>query len=129
MRRQATELALGMRMALLPGARLRAGLTAAGVALGVALLLLAASVPNVIHAHDARNAAREPIYAEVGTRLLMTPTDTSFRGRAITGFTMQVIGPHPPVPPGVQRLPGSGEIVVSPALRALLSGDRTDRGR
>src|SRR5690606_21990732 len=57
------ELLLGARMALAGGVSgwLRAGLTALGVGLGVALLLLAASVPHAIAARQERTAARDDV--------------------------------------------------------------------
>jgi hypothetical protein len=123
MPRSVHEFAFGMRMALLGAdARLRLALTAAGVAFGVALLLIAASVPHMVAAHESRAATLEPIEGQVGGSLRLLSTDTTFRGQAITGFTLQVVGSRPPIPPGVARLPAAGEIVVSPALAAVLRG-------
>ncbi len=63
MRRFATELILGMRMALAGGrsGMVRAALAALGVGLGVAYLLLAASIPSMMQAHNARSDARDVV--------------------------------------------------------------------
>jgi hypothetical protein len=37
----------------------------------------------------------------------------------IRGY-VAALGPRPPVPPGLERLPGPGEVAVSPAMRRLL---------
>jgi hypothetical protein len=36
------------------------------------------------------------------------------------------LGPRPPVPPGLERLPGPGEVAVSPAMRRLLTSTPDD---
>jgi hypothetical protein len=54
--------------------------------------------------------------------LLVVRNLSRFRDLQITGYRVQLQGPNPPQAPGVDRLPGPGEIVVSPALAALLDG-------
>jgi hypothetical protein len=126
-RRWAADFALGMRLALGGGgartALVRLTLTAVGVGLGVAVLLTASSVPNLLGARDDRASARvlapgapaegvDPIHA-------VTRND-EFRGRGLQGYLVQLTGPRPPAAPGVDRLPGPGEVVLSPALADLL---------
>lgn len=53
--------------------------------------------------------------------MLYARTETSFRGDAITGALLRPDGPDAPAPPGVRELPHSGEMVVSPALKELLT--------
>lgn len=132
MKRWARELGLGARLAI-SGERsswTRLALTAVGVGLGVALLLLAASIPQITAARDERAAARETaqvLAADVrpsARTLLVGFADTSFRGQEIRGRLLRPDGPDAPLPPGVTRLPGPGELVVSPRLAELLrSGD------
>ncbi|MGA2014277.1 MAG: hypothetical protein ABSH51_27615 [Solirubrobacteraceae bacterium] len=95
LRRRVAELGLGSRLALTrgPGARLRAALTVAGVAVAVAALLVAASVRHMVSAHDRRLDARAPRFAVDAGRLRWLETDTVFRGRAITGITLQQTRP------------------------------------
>lgn len=126
-RRWAIDLVLGMRLALGGGgartALVRLTLTAVGVGLGVAVLLTAASVPNLLGARDDRANARAVVTAEAAGSVdaihVVTRND-EFRGRGLQGRLVQRTGPHPPVPPGVDRLPEPGEMVVSPALADLL---------
>lgn len=128
MSRWARELRLGARLALAGGrgSWTRAAMTAVGVGLGVALLLFAASIPNMISARDERVAARDDLMLGVepprGARtLLLAYTDTSFRDVDVRGRVLQAEGPLAPVPPGVAELPGPGEMVVSPPLARLLA--------
>jgi predicted lysophospholipase L1 biosynthesis ABC-type transport system permease subunit len=124
MRRWARDLALGLRLAVTGGGgtRLRSGLTAVGVAFGVALLLVAAGTPHIRHARDERSAARQWVAAAQGGSLRLADTSTTFRSTGIQGLTVQPLRAGAPVPPGIPRLPGPGEMYVSPKVMALLDG-------
>ncbi|MEU3452351.1 FtsX-like permease family protein [Micromonospora sp. NPDC006766] len=121
------DLLMGARMAFTGGREgwTRTVLTALGVGVGVAMLLLAAAVPSAIDARSGRTAAR----SDTGNRqelsaapntLLITSVDTVFRGRFVRGRIVHPEGPDAPMPPGLAAFPRDGETVVSPALRALL---------
>ncbi|MFG2328737.1 ABC transporter permease [Streptomyces sp. NPDC048604] len=121
------DLTLGARFAVTGGrgALLRTALTAVGVGLGVALLLLAASIPHMSSTRELREAQRSPASGELDERpgpdtFLHVGHSTSFRDKAITGLIVRPEGPDAPLPPGAARIPGPGEMLVSPALRALL---------
>ncbi|MGN9806566.1 FtsX-like permease family protein [Micromonospora sp. L32] len=123
----AADLAMGARMAVGGGRDgwTRAVLTALGVGIGVALLLLAASVPGALDARQARGDARDDLrmgqeLAPAANTLLVSMVETEFRGRPVRGRLVRPEGPDAPVPPGLTRLPAPGEAVVSPALRDLL---------
>lgn len=122
-------LAFGARLALFGGrnSAIRTSLTAVGVGLGVAMLLFAASVPTARHHRDQRihhridvNLSDRAITRSDHT-VLIKDIDTVFRGEKIRGRLVQPEGPAAPLPPGVQRYPRPGEMVVSPALHKLLS--------
>ncbi|MER6839644.1 ABC transporter permease [Streptomyces platensis] len=124
----ARDLAMGMRLAAGGGREgwIRTALTAAGVALGVAVLLLGSSVPTLMDSWHGREKAREnlgqahePPPADDTVRY--TSTDTVFHGASIRGRLVRPDGAHPPVPPGVRQLPGPGRMLVSPALKELLN--------
>ncbi|MEH0844241.1 FtsX-like permease family protein [Micromonospora sp. CPCC 205711] len=121
------DLAMGARMAVTGGRDgwTRALLTAVGVGIGVALLLLAAAVPGALDDRRARGDARDDL--RIGEQLtagphtlLVATVDTEFRGRPVRGRLVRPEGPDAPVPPGLGKLPAPGEVVVSPALRDLL---------
>ena len=128
MRRFATELMLGMRMALAGGRSgvVRAVLTALGVGLGVACLLFAVSIPSMMQAHSARSDARDvvsysgPRVQRSHSTILIGLVDTGWRDQGIRGQLLQPEGPRAPVPPGLTALPAPGQLVVSPALHRLL---------
>jgi hypothetical protein len=125
MRRNLTDLWLGARLAATGGvdSQLRAALTALGVAFGVALLLFAASVPNMLSAHNARLQARVPQSgpaAAGSARLVVDSLGTSFHGADVSIVALQSTGPHPALPPGLTRVPTPGTMLVSPALERLL---------
>ncbi|MCX4474670.1 ABC transporter permease [Micromonospora sp. NBC_01655] len=121
------DLLMGARMAVTGGRDgwTRAVLTALGVGVGVAMLLLAAAVPGALDARAARGDARAdvgngPELTSAANTLLVAPVDTVFRERPVRGRILRAEGPAAPLPPGVPRLPAAGEVVVSPALRELL---------
>ncbi|MFJ8579266.1 FtsX-like permease family protein [Micromonospora sp. NPDC093277] len=120
------DLLMGARMALTGGREgwTRTLLTALGVGVGVAMLLLAAAAPGAIGARSDRTAARSdmghrPDVAAANT-LQVVPVDTIFRGHYVRGRIVHPEGPDAPLPPGLAAFPRDGEAVVSPALRALL---------
>ncbi|MET9293769.1 FtsX-like permease family protein [Streptomyces sp. NPDC003077] len=131
------DLAMGIRFAVAGGREgwARTLLTAVGVGLGVALLLGAASVPELMKIRQDRDMARTPSSEIVGPSgdsppeidkpsdrsMLYTRAGTVFRGIDVDGVLLRPEGAHPPLPPGVARIPGPGEMVVSPALKDLLA--------
>ncbi|GAA2732450.1 ABC transporter permease [Actinocorallia aurantiaca] len=129
MRRWGAELALGMRLSVSGGRSgwVRLVMIAIGVGLGVAMLLAAATIPNLMAARDVRLTARtvelnQPVPQGPDT-LLVNSGGTEYRGRTINGELVRAEGDRAPLPPGVERLPAPGEMVVSPALAELLASD------
>ncbi|NUP18543.1 MAG: ABC transporter permease [Streptomyces sp.] len=130
-RQWAKDLALGARFAVSGGREgwVRMTLTAVGVGLGVALLLLCTALPNVFAARakveDARfdyaYSAKTPPKAD--NTFLIAATDTTWHDDDIRGRLVEPEGERAPLPPGVDSFPGKGEMVVSPALRDLLASD------
>ncbi|MFI1867578.1 ABC transporter permease [Streptomyces jumonjinensis] len=122
------DLALGARFAVTGGRRgwTRTALTAIGVGLGVSLLLVAASLPHALQSRDAREDDRR-VSALDGKppsdrSFLFAETETRYRGDVITGTVFRPDGRGPTAaPPGLTRLPGPGEMAVSPALAELLA--------
>jgi hypothetical protein len=106
---------------------------AAGVGVGVALLLGGLGVPSAIEARHAREVARapfSPLYTAKGVEAKI-PADHLLMATVLDRFEDRTLGRHlvagvgqAPRPPGVDRLPGPGELVVSPALAELLSTPR-----
>ncbi|MEV4756761.1 ABC transporter permease [Micromonospora sp. NPDC049559] len=123
------DLALGMRLVVSGGREslLRGAMAAVGVGLGVALLLVAASISTMLHDRTARGAARDDMHLGVeapapGPRtMLVGQFDTSYRTAPVRGRILRPEGADAPVPPGLPRLPGPGEVYVSPALERLLA--------
>lgn len=123
------DLRLGMRLAW-RGARTRTLLTAIGISLAVAVLLVAASIPHARDAVEARSLAREAYPTSVLQGGKVPPaTDSTVRvgrrssewlGRPINGVLVAADGSKPVLPPGLQRLPQADEVFVSPALAKLL---------
>ncbi|GHD06145.1 membrane protein [Streptomyces violarus] len=130
-RHWARDLAMGARFAVTGGREgwVRMTLTAVGVGLGVALLLLCTAMPNVI---ASRNKVEDARYANVYSQtvppkadntLLIAAADTTWHDDDILGRLVEPEGRRAPLPPGVDRFPGKGEMVVSPALKDLLASD------
>lgn len=126
----ARDLALGARFAVTGGRRgwIRTALTAVGVGLGVGLLLLASSVPNLLEAREVRDVGRAPDLSESvkpsAESFLYLRLTTLYRGETVNGLAVRADGADAPVPPGAAKLPGPGEMLVSPALAELLGSSR-----
>ncbi|PKW09788.1 FtsX-like permease family protein [Streptomyces sp. 1222.5] len=125
------DLGMGIRFAFTGGREgwVRMLLTAVGVGLGVALLLLTTSLPNVLTArHRVEEARQDYTFSATPPKkaddtVLLAATDTTWHSRDIRGRLLEPEGSRPPLPPGVNRVPAKGEMVVSPALKELLSSD------
>ena len=119
------DLFLGLRLAAGGGRRgwVRPALVAVGTAVGVSVLLLAASVPAALAAHERRAWATEgPVPDGAPADVLYLQTrDDAFRGVPFQVRYVEAGGPHAPVPPGLPRIPRPGEIGVSAAMARLLA--------
>ncbi|WP_369184596.1 FtsX-like permease family protein [Streptomyces sp. Y1] len=126
--RFATDLLLGLRLAFTGGrdSRLRTALTAIGVGLGVATLLLAASFPTVREHRDdkLRIQSGAVVSADIAPRsdhsLLIHDARGVYRGEEFFGRIVQPEGPDSPLPPGLSAYPAPNTLAVSPALAELL---------
>jgi hypothetical protein len=121
---------LGLRLTLGSGreAALRVLVTAAAVALGVGLLLVALAGVNGLRAQTGRGAwldtsAQTPPSrsgsSSSGPLWWLLSVD-QFGNQEIDRVDVAATGPSAPVPPGIPRLPGPGEFYASPALTKLL---------
>ncbi|MEU1704790.1 FtsX-like permease family protein [Streptomyces sp. NPDC005706] len=125
------DLTMGARFAVTGGREgwVRMTLTAVGVGLGVALLLLTTALPNVFTARHRVEEARYDYTFSSTTRpradntVLVAATDTQWHSKNVRGRLLEPEGSRAPLPPGLGRFPAKGEMVVSPALRELLASD------
>lgn len=130
-RQWAADLAMGARFAFTGGREgwTRAVLTAVGVGLGVALLLLTTAIPNALAVRHDREAARTDItfsseqLPKADDTLVVAEVGSDFRDDSVRGRALDPEGPRAPLPPGVEKFPAVGEMVVSPALKRLLESD------
>ncbi|MGC4995487.1 ABC transporter permease [Streptomyces sp. DT195] len=130
-RQYARDLGMGARFAVTGGREgwVRTALTAVGVGMGVALLLLTTALPGVISARHAREDARQDysfattVRPEADDTVLLSATDTYWRSKPVRGRLLEPEGPKAPLPPGLSGFPARGEMVVSPELRRLLASD------
>lgn len=131
MRQWSKDLAMGVRFAFSGGREgwVRALLTAVGVGLGVALLLLTTAIPNALAARDHRDSSRQDFtysakkLPKADDTLLVARSDTTFREKYVRGRLLEAEGARAPLPPGVGKFPAKGDMVVSPALDRLLKSD------
>jgi hypothetical protein len=121
-------LRLGLRLTLRSGreALVRLVITAAAVAVGVALLL---GVLAEFHAYQA-NASKPCWSCTQGASVpgplpahgeLWNNSVDFYQGQTISRLDVAALGPSAPVPPGITKLPPAGDYYVSPALAALLN--------
>jgi hypothetical protein len=122
---------LGLRLAVAGGREslLRLAVTAFGVAVGVVLLLLCLTGQSAEQGRAERSgwqsADQDTPATAPDPALFLTVTDYHEGTAMIRGY-VAALGPRPPVPPGLERLPGPGEVAVSPALRRLLGSTPDD---
>ncbi|MFJ8295811.1 FtsX-like permease family protein [Streptomyces sp. NPDC094447] len=127
LRTRLRDLALGARFSVAGGrsGRLRTLLTATGVGFGVALLLLASSLPNMLFQREVRESVRAVdgsgrVDAPRPDSFLHLGRTTIYRDDVVSGLLLRPEGDRPAVPPGAAAFPARGEMLVSPALRELL---------
>ncbi|MEV8088051.1 ABC transporter permease [Streptomyces nigra] len=119
------EFLLGLRLLFGAGrgSRVRFLLMAAGGSLGVCCLALVLTIPQILDAHDGRVAARQPQSASArpaGATLVLQRSDP-YGSQAFTRvFVAQGTRHADAPPPGLDRLPGPGEVFLSPRAHDLL---------
>lgn len=118
------DLALGIRLSV-GGSRssgVRIGLSAAGIACAVAVLLLAASIGTMHERRENRQyldvANENPIDGVNETWLAHQFTE--FRGQDVRIYYVAGTAPDSPKPAGLPKLPADGEQYTSPKLAELL---------
>jgi ABC-type antimicrobial peptide transport system permease subunit len=126
---------LALRLSLRSGreALIRLILTAAAVAVGVAVLL---AVLADFHAFQVTNSRPSwestqgaPVTQRSGSASnaeLWNYSNDIFKGQTIERLDVAALGPQAPVPPGISRLPASGQYYASPALAALIRSVPSD---
>ncbi|MER5470173.1 FtsX-like permease family protein [Streptomyces sp. NPDC002685] len=127
-RQWSRDLTMGARFAVTGGreAWVRVLLTAVGVGLGVALLLLTTAIPSALASrHDRERDRNDMTYSSVVKKksdrtLLVASADTTFRDEDVRGRLLEPDGSRAPLPPGLSTFPAVGDMVVSPALDRLL---------
>ncbi|WP_214415197.1 FtsX-like permease family protein [Sphaerisporangium fuscum] len=101
---------------------LGSSLMVAAVAVSTALLLFAVAVNFAFAGRADRGAWRNPVQA-TGTARAIEAFRTEFIGdRALTVVDVAVLEPGVAPPKGLPRLPGPGEVLMSPALAELAKG-------
>jgi hypothetical protein len=120
--RSLSDLRLGAQLALRGGGEVwvRSALTAAGVALAMIVLLLGAAVPHIVAAHYQRDQAQSVNWSTSPQHLLGMQVTTYYDGHEIGGLALQATQAGTPLPPGVDKLPTTGELAVSPALKQMI---------
>lgn len=123
------DIAIGVRLAVGGGrtSMARLALSAVGIAVAVAVLLVAASVGTMSGNQQMRRAANWP----TNERADVAPTNLQhaggkFRHELIDIVYVRGTGPDSPKPAALPALPKPGEMYASPALIDLLRSDDGD---
>ncbi|GGV30677.1 hypothetical protein GCM10010182_62590 [Actinomadura cremea] len=96
-------------------------LTLAAVAVSTGLLLFALGADHAFAERAAADAWRHPAKAS-GTPTAVQALSTDYvRGEPVTIVDLAALSADAPVPPGMPRFPGPGEMWASPALAGLLA--------
>ncbi|MFI7131404.1 FtsX-like permease family protein [Nonomuraea sp. NPDC050153] len=123
---------LGLRMTFVGRRRSLPGLvlTAVGVAAGVMLLLFGLAGQSALQGRLERSAWQDTEASTEATApdpALWLAVSDHYADRPLHRVHVAALGPRPPVPPGLDRLPSAGEVAVSPALRDLLAATPDDQ--
>ena len=127
-------LRLGLRLALGGGREglVRLAFMAVGIGVGVGMLLIALAAPNALRGRFERVAWQDAAYwvhypvenatpaMESADGAVFLAVSDYYDGRPMLRSYYASLGDDPPVPPGLSRAPGPGEVAVSPALQRLL---------
>lgn len=120
---------LGLQLSLRSGreALIRRILTTAAVAVGVAVLLAVLADFHAFHLTNNRPAWEStqggPVSqnsASASHAELWNYSNDIYQGQTIERLDVAGLGPQAPVPPGISKLPASGQYYASPALAALI---------
>jgi FtsX-like permease family protein len=125
-------LGIGAKLATAGGrsAWIRLALIAIGFMIGSALLLLAASIVPGVHASDVRKQSLYGAEGDAHSRdgLRVWYMRQSFGDADIQTSVVEPIG-NAPIPPGLPRVPGPGEIFASERVAAMWPAIGTEIGR
>lgn len=122
-----TDIALGVRLSVGGGRTswARLALSTVGIAVAVAVLLVAASVGTMSDNRSQRQAnyyaEEEPVAGVEPT--LMNRTGTDFRGQTVSITYVAPTAPYSPKPASMPELPKPGEMYASQALVDLLASE------
>src|SRR6266436_5591138 len=126
---------LGLRLTVRSGreALVRLLVTAVAVAIGVAIML---AVLADFHAFQVTNnrpswestqgRPMSQAHASAPRSELWNYSNDIYQGQTIERLDVASLGPGAPVPPGILRLPASGQYYASPALAALIRSAPAD---
>jgi hypothetical protein len=125
---------LGLRLATAGGrgAIVGLGLAAVAVAIGAAILLFALAFRPALDERAHRAAWRtdyqlSPSMTAADAAILVASQVDSYQGQPLVTILVTGLVDDPPRPPGVDRIPGPGEAVVSPALAARIAAVPSDQ--
>ena len=113
---------LGLRLSLGPGksGRVRVLLMASGSALAAFVVLSALGLASVAGRQLARERAAYPLFDPDASALRGETIYDGWHGRELRRVVLAAQSPDAPAPPGIDWLPGPGEVLLSPALQRLV---------
>ncbi|MCE7011147.1 ABC transporter permease [Kibdelosporangium philippinense] len=109
--------------------------TAIGVAVGVTLVLWLATVPGALQSRADRESWRSQGYSSQeqfeqskdNAAVLVANTRDNVGTQRIERFDVAALKPNVPVAPGIPKVPGPDEVVLSPALAKLAASMPADQ--
>ncbi|RSM79480.1 ABC transporter permease [Kibdelosporangium aridum] len=115
--------------------RMSAIFTAVGVAVGVTLVLWLATVPGALQSRADREGWRQEYYSNQedfdrrsgDASVLFASTRDNIGTQRIERFDVAALKPNVPVAPGIPKVPGPDEVLLSPALAKLAASLPADR--
>ncbi|TCO48872.1 FtsX-like permease family protein [Actinocrispum wychmicini] len=109
--------------------RVSALFTAIGVAVGVTLVLWLAAVPGALQQRADRQGWQEGnfVQEEGSGAVLVNMTRDNVGAQRIERFDVAALRPDVPLAAGIPKVPGPGEVILSPALAKLAASLPADQ--
>jgi hypothetical protein len=104
----------------------RLAMMAFGVGLCTFVLLALVTISPLVDSVNNRAGASLPQLTNGAGSFQTLPVSVSVDSKVVNGMVLRAVAARPPAPPGTARFPGDGQLLVSPALAALLA-DPTQR--
>lgn len=125
------DVSLGLRLIAAGGRAVRGRMimTTVGIALCVLVLLAVSAIFRAAAGRTERASAASPVQTDAAAAFTVVDVKMYVGQTPVYGTDLAALTPTSPAPPGVSHFPKPGELIVSPALAALLASPQGEQLR